>query len=73
MTETFDVIVIGFGVAGANASIEAHDCRARVLILEKQSTSGGISICAGGGARIAVVFGGAGVADRFQHPGRIAA
>jgi succinate dehydrogenase/fumarate reductase flavoprotein subunit len=52
MTETFDVIVIGFGVAGAIASIEAHDRRARVLILERQSTPGGISIC-GGGVRIA--------------------
>jgi succinate dehydrogenase/fumarate reductase flavoprotein subunit len=53
MTETFDVVVVGFGLAGAIAAIEAHDRGARVLILEKQTVPGGISICAGGGVRIA--------------------
>ena len=53
MAETFDVVVVGFGLAGAIAAIEAHDRGARVVILEKQTAPGGISICAGGGARIA--------------------
>ena len=53
MAETFDVVVVGFGLAGAIAAIEAHDRGARVVILEKQTVPGGISISAGGGARIA--------------------
>ena len=53
MAETFDVVVVGFGLAGAIAAIEAHDRGARVAIVEKQTVPGGISICAGGGARIA--------------------
>jgi 3-oxosteroid 1-dehydrogenase len=32
-----DVIAIGFGAAGACVAIEAHDCGAQVLILEKQA------------------------------------
>ena len=31
-----DVVVIGFGSAGACAAIEAHDCGAEVILLEKQ-------------------------------------
>jgi glycine/D-amino acid oxidase-like deaminating enzyme len=53
MAETFDVVVVGLGLAGAIAAIEAHDRGARVVILEKQTVPGGISICAGGGARVA--------------------
>ncbi len=49
--ETFDVIVVGFGFAGAVAAIEAHDHGARVLLIEKMPDPGGISICAGGGLR----------------------
>ncbi len=52
-TETFDVIVIGFGYAGAIAAIEAHDAGASVLIVEKQPDPGGISVCSAGGLRIA--------------------
>jgi succinate dehydrogenase/fumarate reductase flavoprotein subunit len=51
--DTFDVIVIGFGYAGAVAAIEAHDAGASVLILEKQPDPGGISVCSAGGLRIA--------------------
>jgi succinate dehydrogenase/fumarate reductase flavoprotein subunit len=51
MREAFDVVVVGFGLAGAIAAIEAHDAGAKVLIVEKQSGPGGISICAGGGIR----------------------
>ncbi len=53
MKEACDVVVVGFGLAGAIAAIEAHDCGANVLVIEKAATPGGISICAGGGARIA--------------------
>jgi succinate dehydrogenase/fumarate reductase flavoprotein subunit len=43
-----DVLVVGFGAAGANAAIAAHDAGARVLILEKLRTPGGNSaVCAG--------------------------
>ncbi|MFC1870121.1 FAD-binding protein [Chloroflexota bacterium] len=49
-----DVVVVGFGAAGAVAAMTAHDSGAEVLILEKQlarnhittsSMSGGIFIC----------------------------
>ena len=49
--QTYDVIVVGFGFAGAVAAIEAHDAGARVLLIEKMPDPGGISICAGGGLR----------------------
>ncbi len=51
--ETFDVVVVGYGFAGATAAIEASDRGARVLLIEKMPDPGGISICAGGGVRIA--------------------
>lgn len=54
--EAYDVIVIGYGFAGAITAIEAHDAGARVLLLEKMEDPGGISICAGGGLRIARNF-----------------
>jgi len=50
--EAFDVVVVGYGNAGAVSAIEAHDHGARVLILEKMQDPGGISICAAGGLRI---------------------
>jgi succinate dehydrogenase/fumarate reductase flavoprotein subunit len=50
--ETCDVVVVGYGDAGAVAAIEAHDRGARVLLIEKMPDPGGISICAGGGLRI---------------------
>jgi succinate dehydrogenase/fumarate reductase flavoprotein subunit len=53
MRESYDVVVAGLGLAGAIAAIAAHDAGAKVLVLEKESNPGGISICAGGGARIA--------------------
>jgi succinate dehydrogenase/fumarate reductase flavoprotein subunit len=52
MSDTFDVIVVGYGLAGAISAIEAHDAGAKVLLVEKETFAGGISICAGGGARI---------------------
>ncbi|KAB0677521.1 FAD-dependent oxidoreductase [Aureimonas leprariae] len=50
--ERFDVVVAGFGFAGAAAAIEAADSGASVLLLEKMPDPGGISICSGGGVRI---------------------
>lgn len=49
----FDVIVVGYGYAGAVAAIHAADAGARVLLVEKAATPGGISICSAGGLRIA--------------------
>jgi succinate dehydrogenase/fumarate reductase flavoprotein subunit len=46
-----DVIVVGFGFAGGMAAIAAHDAGARVLLLEKGSSPGGISVCSAGGVR----------------------
>lgn len=43
-----DVVVLGFGAAGAVAAINAHDAGAGVIILEKMATPGGSSILAGG-------------------------
>jgi succinate dehydrogenase/fumarate reductase flavoprotein subunit len=51
--ESVDVIVVGYGFAGGAAAIAAADSGCRVLILEKMSVPGGISICSGGGLRIA--------------------
>jgi succinate dehydrogenase/fumarate reductase flavoprotein subunit len=44
-----DVVVIGYGGAGACAAIEAHDAGAKVLILEKMKFSGGNTGVSGGG------------------------
>lgn len=48
-----DVIVLGYGYAGAVAAISAADAGARVLLAEKSTTPGGISVCSAGGLRIA--------------------
>ena len=50
--ETVDVIVVGYGFAGAVSAIAAHDAGAEVLLIEKMAHLGGISICAGGGLRL---------------------
>jgi len=43
-----DVLIVGYGAAGANAAIAAHDAGARVLIMEKLGYPGGNSgVCAG--------------------------
>jgi succinate dehydrogenase/fumarate reductase flavoprotein subunit len=48
----YDVVVVGYGAAGAMAAIEACDAGARVLLLEKMPQPGGISILSAGGIRI---------------------
>lgn len=37
-----DVLVLGFGAAGAVAAISAHDAGAHVVILEKMGTLPGV-------------------------------
>jgi hypothetical protein len=48
-----DVIVVGYGAAGAVAAIEAARGGASVLLVEKMPDPGGISILSAGGLRIA--------------------
>jgi len=43
-----DVVIVGFGAAGASAAIEAREAGASVLLLEVASGSGGTSSMAGG-------------------------
>jgi len=51
--EIFDVIVVGYGYAGAVSALEAAKAGARVLIIEKTAVPGGISICSYGAVRSA--------------------
>ena len=44
-----DVLVIGYGGAGAASAITAHDAGAEVLIIEKMPFGGGNTACSGGG------------------------
>lgn len=48
-TRETDVLVIGYGGAGACAAIEAHDAGAKVIIIEKMPQSGGNTGVSGGG------------------------
>jgi succinate dehydrogenase/fumarate reductase flavoprotein subunit len=43
-----DVLVVGFGAAGATAAISAHDAGASVAVIEKTSAGGGNCIHSGG-------------------------
>jgi succinate dehydrogenase/fumarate reductase flavoprotein subunit len=51
--DVFDVVVVGYGYAGAIAAIEASEAGRKILLIEKMSYPGGISICSGGNVRIA--------------------
>jgi succinate dehydrogenase/fumarate reductase flavoprotein subunit len=44
-----DVVVVGYGGAGAATAITAHDAGAKVIILEKMSEGGGNTAVSGGG------------------------
>ena len=46
--ETFDVVICGYGGAGAAAAIAAHDDGARVLVAEKAAEGGGSTQESGG-------------------------
>ncbi|HRD63818.1 FAD-binding protein [uncultured Nocardioides sp.] len=45
---SYDVVVIGFGIAGGCAALEAADAGARVLLLERAAVHGGTSALSGG-------------------------
>src|SRR5581483_8856960 len=47
-TERYDVVVIGFGIAGGCAALEAARAGARVLVLERAAVPGGTTCLAGG-------------------------
>jgi 3-oxo-5alpha-steroid 4-dehydrogenase len=47
-TEAYDVVVIGFGIAGGSAALEAARAGARVLLLERAAVHGGTTSMAGG-------------------------
>lgn len=51
--DKYDVIVVGYGYAGAVSAIHAARAGGRVLLLEKAAHPGGISICSAGGLRTA--------------------
>src|SRR5690348_3541664 len=46
--EEAEVVVIGFGIAGGCAALEAARAGARVILLEKAATYGGTSAMSGG-------------------------
>lgn len=46
-----DVLIVGYGGAGAAAAITAHDAGAEVIVLEKSQQGGGNTRCAGGSVR----------------------
>lgn len=51
--ESFDVVVVGFGLAGGVAAITAASAGAKTLLVEKSSVPGGLSICSYGAVRSA--------------------
>ena len=61
--ETVDVLVAGYGVAGACAALEAHRAGAKVLVVERASGGGGASALSsgiyylGGGTPVQKAFG----------------
>jgi len=52
--EIADVVVVGYGFGGGASAIAAADAGSEVLLLEKMAVPGGISICSGGGLRVAL-------------------
>ncbi len=51
--ESFDVVVVGFGFAGAIAALNATQAGAKTLLIEKSAVPGGLSICSYGAVRTA--------------------
>ena len=47
-TESYDVVVVGFGIAGGCAALEAARAGAKVLLLERAAVHGGTSSMSGG-------------------------
>jgi len=52
-TETFDIVVVGFGLAGGIAALNAAQAGAKTLLIEKSAVPGGLSICSYGAVRSA--------------------
>lgn len=48
LSDTTDVVVVGFGIAGGCAALEAARAGARVVLLERAATYGGTSAMSGG-------------------------
>lgn len=57
---TADVVVVGFGGAGACAALEAHDAGARVLVLDRFHGGGATAISGG------VVYAGGGTPEQVD-------
>ena len=51
-TDEADIVVVGFGAAGATAAYEAAASGADTLLLEKMPFPGGLSIASAGGIRV---------------------
>ena len=47
-SDEFDVVVVGFGIAGGCAAVSAAEAGARVLVLERAAVAGGTTAMAGG-------------------------
>ncbi|MFA7555613.1 MAG: FAD-dependent oxidoreductase [Spongiibacteraceae bacterium] len=47
-THTSDVLVVGFGIAGACAALEARRAGADVMLIERSSAGGGASALSSG-------------------------
>ncbi|UNB55551.1 FAD-binding protein [Mycolicibacterium sp. YH-1] len=63
--DEFDVIVVGFGIAGGCAAVSAAAAGARVLVLEKAAAAGGTTSMAGGHFYLG---GGTAVQEVTGHP-----
>ena len=51
--EVIDVAIVGYGFAGGMTAISTAKAGRKAIIFEKMSIPGGISICSGGGFRVA--------------------
>jgi succinate dehydrogenase/fumarate reductase flavoprotein subunit len=52
--EIIDVAIVGYGFAGGMTAIASAKAGRQAIIFEKMSIPGGISICSGGGFRVAI-------------------
>lgn len=68
---TFEVVVIGYGGAGAVAAIEAADAGARVLLVEKMEHFGGLTMLCSGYMRVATDAAGAAAYLEATNGGRV--
>lgn len=64
-SDEFDVVVVGFGIAGGCAAVSAAAGGARVLVLEKAAAAGGTTAMAGGHFYLG---GGTAVQEATGHP-----